>query len=118
MKLRIQHRTASASTVPVTFGQRRIMVRPGEGHDLPIESSALEIHPAPATRRMRGVRVVRLDVTPHPAPPEPPVPFLDLSPAPASPARPQPVQQAQQEAQSASPVVPVMEMVIQPAPAA
>jgi len=55
MKIRIQHRTTYSYTVPVSFGQHRIMVRPREGHDVHIESSALEITPAHTIRWMRDV---------------------------------------------------------------
>jgi len=55
MKIRIQHRTTYSYTVPVHLGQHRIMVRPREGHDLHIESSALEITPAHTIRWMRDV---------------------------------------------------------------
>ena len=55
MKIRIQHRTTYSYTVPVKLGQHRIMVRPREGHDLHIESSALEITPAHTIRWMRDV---------------------------------------------------------------
>ena len=55
MKIRIQHRTTYRYSVPVSFGQHRIMVRPREGHDVHIESSALEISPAHTTRWMRDV---------------------------------------------------------------
>jgi transglutaminase-like putative cysteine protease len=53
MKIRIQHRTTYRYSQPVTFGQHRIMVRPREGHDLHIESSALDISPAHTIRWMR-----------------------------------------------------------------
>jgi transglutaminase-like putative cysteine protease len=55
MKIRIQHRTTYNYTVPVSFGQHRIMVRPREGHDVHIESSALEITPLHSIRWMRDV---------------------------------------------------------------
>ena len=55
MKIRIQHRTTYSYSVPVSFGQHRIMVRPREGHDVHIESSALEITPAHTIRWMRDV---------------------------------------------------------------
>lgn len=55
MKIRIQHRTTYTYTEPVTFGQHRIMVRPREGHDVHIESSALEITPAHTMRWMRDI---------------------------------------------------------------
>jgi transglutaminase-like putative cysteine protease len=55
MKIRIQHRTTYHYKEPVSFGQHRIMVRPREGHDVHIESSILEIHPAHTIRWMRDV---------------------------------------------------------------
>jgi transglutaminase-like putative cysteine protease len=66
MKIRIQHRTTYSYTVPVKFGQHRIMVRPREGHDLHIESSALEISPAHTMRWMRDVNgnsLAKIDFT-------------------------------------------------------
>ena len=55
MKIRIQHRTTYNYKEPVTFGQHKVMVRPREGHDVHIESSILEIHPAHTIRWMRDV---------------------------------------------------------------
>ncbi len=55
MKIRIQHRTTYSYKQPVTFGEHRIMIRPREGHDVHIESSVLEIHPAHSIRWMRDV---------------------------------------------------------------
>jgi transglutaminase-like putative cysteine protease len=55
MKIRIQHRTTYYYNQPVTIGQHRIMIRPREGHDVHIESSLLEIHPAHTIRWMRDV---------------------------------------------------------------
>jgi transglutaminase-like putative cysteine protease len=55
MKIRIRHRTTYTYTVPVRFGQHRMMIRPREGHDLHIESSILEISPAHAIHWMRDV---------------------------------------------------------------
>jgi transglutaminase-like putative cysteine protease len=55
MKIRIRHRTTYHYSEPVSFGEHRIMVRPREGHDVHIESSILEIHPAHNIRWMRDV---------------------------------------------------------------
>jgi transglutaminase-like putative cysteine protease len=55
MKIRIQHRTTYNYSEPVSFGQHKILIRPREGHDLHIESSILEIHPAHAIHWMRDV---------------------------------------------------------------
>ena len=66
MKIRIQHRTTYRYSEPVTFGQHRIMVRPREGHDVHIESSALEITPAHTIRWMRDVNgnsLAKIDFT-------------------------------------------------------
>jgi len=66
MKIRIKHRTTYRYSQPVSFGQHRIMVRPREGHDVHIESSALEITPAHIIRWMRDVNgncLARVDFT-------------------------------------------------------
>lgn len=66
MKIRIQHRTTYTYKESVTFGQHKVMVRPREGHDVHIESSILEIHPAHTIRWMRDVNgnsIARVDFT-------------------------------------------------------
>ncbi len=66
MKLRIQHRTTYNYSEPVSFGQHKILIRPREGHDLHIESSVLEIHPAHAIHWMRDVNgnsIAKVDFT-------------------------------------------------------
>jgi len=66
MKICIRHRTTYDYSVPVQFGQHRIMIRPREGHDLHIESSILEITPAHAIHWMRDVNsnsIAKVDFT-------------------------------------------------------
>jgi len=66
MKIRIQHRTTYNYNQPVSFGQHKIMMRPREGHDVHIESSILEIHPAHTIRWMRDVNgssIAKVDFT-------------------------------------------------------
>jgi transglutaminase-like putative cysteine protease len=53
VRLAIHHRTTYRYALPVTFGTHRLMVRPREGHDVHIESSALDIAPAHAVRWLR-----------------------------------------------------------------
>ena len=66
MKIRIQHRTIYNYKQPVSFGEHKIMMRPREGHDVHIESSVLEIHPAHAIHWMRDVNgncIAKVDFT-------------------------------------------------------
>jgi transglutaminase-like putative cysteine protease len=44
--LRIQHRTRYLYNFPVTFEPHRLVIRPREGHDIRVESLALNIKPA------------------------------------------------------------------------
>src|SRR5271155_2232624 len=55
MKISIKHRTTYRYAAPVKFGEHKILIRPREGHDVHIESSILEIHPAHNIRWMRDV---------------------------------------------------------------
>jgi transglutaminase-like putative cysteine protease len=49
--LTIHHKTEYRYTHPVAFGEHRIMLRPGDGHDLRVLSSQLDITPQPMQLR-------------------------------------------------------------------
>jgi transglutaminase-like putative cysteine protease len=53
MLLRIVHRTQYDYSQPVQFGVHRLLVRPLEGHDVQIRSSALSVRPAGRVRWVR-----------------------------------------------------------------
>lgn len=54
-RIRIQHLTEYTFSVPVTFNQHRLLIRPREGHDVRIESSKLVISPAYNIKWQRDV---------------------------------------------------------------
>jgi transglutaminase-like putative cysteine protease len=49
--LTIHHKTEYRYDRPVAFGEHRIMLRPGDGHDLRVLAGNLEIEPKPASLR-------------------------------------------------------------------
>ncbi len=55
MRLHIEHVTAYAYAVPVTFHRHRLVVRPREGHDLRIERFGLQLAPRHRVQWIRDV---------------------------------------------------------------
>jgi transglutaminase-like putative cysteine protease len=55
LRYKIVHRTHYNFTAPVQFGEHALRLRPREGHELRIESSALQITPAATLRWFRDV---------------------------------------------------------------